>query len=94
MIRDKIDAKMKSKGHGTNNTGIEGKLPRGSPWFYPDDPLLSAISDREDPYCTPVVVYIWEYTDKDLRMTSCPYCSSPKHLSKVTAGVYKSTLFF
>ena len=53
-VKRRVDSISKRVGHGSQKQGVTGTLDRGSPWFYPDDPLLSAVPDLETHYLTPV----------------------------------------
>ena len=83
-IKKEVDSVVHRKGHGKKHV-VTGSLPRGSPWFYPDDPLLSDIPDIEVHYLTPVFVCIWEFLDKFLTAPPCPFCNSAEHVSPSVA---------
>ena len=80
IVRCKVGQQMKRKGHGSKH-GVSGKLDGGSPWFYPDDPLVSAIPDRDEHMMRPIFVCVWEFLDSDIKAPSCPNCCSPNHVS-------------
>ena len=77
----KVDDIMTRVGHGSKRKGVRGILDRGSPLFYLDDPVISAVPDLETHWCTPVFVCIWELIDKYITAPPCPYCGGPNHVS-------------
>ena len=74
---------MKRKGHGSKHS-VSGKLDGGSPWFYPDDPIEGAVSDRDTHQIRPVFLCVWEFLDKDIRAPSCPRCRSSDNVVSCT----------
>ena len=80
-VKSKVDSICRRVGHGSKKQGVEGTLDRGSPWFFPDDPLLSPVPDLETHYLTPVFVCIWELLDKSIKAPPCPRCGSSKDVS-------------
>ena len=84
MVRADVDERMKRKGHGSKH-GVSGKLDRGSPWFYPPDPLVSAVPDRAIHIMVPIFLCSWEFIDPDIKAPSCLNCHSPDNVSSTAA---------
>lgn len=83
-VRVEVDGRMKRKGRGSKH-GVSGKLDRGSPWFYPPDPLVSAIPDLAIHLMLPIFLCSWEFLDPDIKAPSCPSCRSPDNVSSTGA---------
>ena len=85
-VKSMVDRTTARVGHGSQKQGVEGKLPRGSPWVYPDDPLLAPVPDLETHYLTPVFVCMWELLCDYLVAPPCPRCKEYQHVSSILSG--------
>lgn len=79
IVMSSVKDRMKRKGHGVKH-GVSGSLERGSPWFYPDDPLASEIPDRDVHLMRPIFLCVWEFLDPDIKAPSCPKCKNSDHV--------------
>ena len=82
IVAAKVKQRVNRQGHGIKH-GVEGALERGSPWFYPDDPLASEIPDRDVHQMTPIFLCAWEFLDRDIKAPPCPFCCSSDHVRVV-----------
>ena len=82
-VKCKVDSIATRVGHGSPKQGVEGKLERGSPWVYPDDPLLAPIPDLHTHYLQPVFVCMWELLCGYMSAPPCPRCGDYQHVGVI-----------
>ena len=78
QVQQQVNARITRKGHGIRQE-LSGKLDRDSPWFYPDDPCFSRVTDRDTHLMTPVFLVAWEIIGGI--WPTCPYCNSNKQVN-------------
>jgi len=77
IVKRKLDSISKRVGNGSQKKGVEGTLDRGSPWVYPDDPLLSPVPDVDTHWLTPVFVFIGELLDESIKAARQAHQGAP-----------------
>ena len=97
IFRDQVKAEIGKlfdrKGHGKKH-GVTGSLPRGSPWFFPNDLQQGTVPDRNVHLMNPIYLVCWEFYDSDILAPPCAYCGSSKNVRVVFAIFFIFFIFF
>ena len=91
-VKAEIGTLLTRSGHGKKH-GVTGALPRGSPWFFPEDMQKAAIPNRDVHLRTAVYLVCREFYDSDIVAPPCPYCGKSDDVRYVPAWPFGSPIF-